>query len=470
LIEECSAEVSKPLDENSTYLKGISLEFGTFVFVLIAKGVFMKYEPINKELFVQNRAKFTAQMQPKSIAFFNSNDIYPISADSKLPFQQHRDLFYLSGVDQEESVLFLCPDCPKEAYREILFVLETNAHIAVWEGEKLTKETASNVSGVATVIWLSELEKVLAEMMTYCDVMYLNTNEHSRASVDTETREDRFTKRLKNKYPAHAVAKSNPILQGLRSVKEPLEIELIQKACNITEKGFRRLLNFVKPGVWEYEIEAELIHEFVRNKSKGFAYSPIVASGRNANILHYIENNRQCKAGELLLLDVAAEYANYSSDLTRTIPVSGRFSERQKQVYNAVNRVKKEATKMLLPGTDWVAYQKEVGKLMTSELLGLQLLDKAAVQNENPDWPAYKKYFMHGTSHHMGLDTHDYGILTAPMQANMVFTVEPGIYIPEEGFGIRLEDDVVLQESGSPFNLMQDIPIELEEIESLMNS
>jgi Xaa-Pro aminopeptidase len=446
------------------------LEFGTFVFVSIAKEFFMKYEPINKELFVQNRAKFTTQMHPKSIAFFNSNDIYPISADSTLPFQQHRDLFYLSGVDQEESVLFLCPDCPKEAYREILFVRETNAHVAVWEGKKLTKETASKVSGVATVLWLSDLEKVLAEMMTYCDVMYLNTNEHYRASVETETREDRFTQRLKNKYPAHAVAKSNPILQGLRSVKEPLEIELIQKACNITEKGFRRLLNFVKPGVWEYEIEAELIHEFVKNKSKGFAYSPIVASGQNANVLHYIENNRQCKAGELLLLDVAAEYANYSSDLTRTIPVSGRFSARQKQVYNAVNRVKKEATKMLLPGTDWAAYQKEVGKLMTSELLGLQLLDKAAVQNENPDWPAYKKYFMHGTSHHMGLDTHDYGLLTEPMQANMVFTVEPGIYIPEEGFGIRLEDDVVLQESGSPFNLMQDIPIELEEIESLMNS
>ena len=291
----------------------------------------MKYEPINKELFVKNRAKFTAQMQPKSIAFFNSNDIYPISADSTLPFQQHRDLFYLSGVDQEESVLFLCPECPKEAYREILFVRETDAHVAVWEGKKLSKETASNVSGVATVLWLSDLEKVLAEMMTYCDVMYLNTNEHYRASIETETREDRFTKRLKNKYPAHAVAKSNPILQGLRSVKEPLEIELIQKACNITEKGFRRLLNFVKPGVWEYEIEAELIHEFVRNKSKGFAYSPIVASGQNANILHYTENNRQCKAGELLLLDVAAEYANYSSDLTRTIPVSGRFSERQKR-------------------------------------------------------------------------------------------------------------------------------------------
>ena len=310
----------------------------------------MKYEPINKELFVKNRAKFTAQMQPKSIAFFNSNDIYPISADSTLPFQQHRDLFYLSGVDQEESVLFLCPECPKEAYREILFVRETDAHVAVWEGKKLSKETASNVSGVATVLWLSDLEKVLAEMMTYCDVMYLNTNEHYRASIETETREDRFTKRLKNKYPAHAVAKSNPILQGLRSVKEPLEIELIQKACNITEKGFRRLLNFVKPGVWEYEIEAELIHEFVRNKSKGFAYSPIVASGQNANILHYTENNRQCKAGELLLLDVAAEYANYSSDLTRTIPVSGRFSERQKSGVQCSKPSQKRSDKDVVAG------------------------------------------------------------------------------------------------------------------------
>ena len=430
----------------------------------------MKYNAINNQLFIGNRAKFAAKMQSNSIAFFNSNDIYPISADSTLPFEQHRDIFYLSGVDQEESVLFLFPDCPKIAHREILFVRETNEHIAIWEGAKLTKEGATETSGVKTVYWLQDLPKVLAEVMTQCETMYINTNEHYRANVETETREDRFTKMLKDKFPAHRVAKSNPILQRIRSVKENVEIDLMQQACNITEKGFRRLLGFVKPGVWEYEIEAELIHEFVRNSSKGFAYSPIIASGNSANVLHYMENNQECKAGELILMDVAAEYANYSSDLTRTIPVSGRFSERQKAVYNAVNHVKKEATKMLVPGAIWEEYHKEVGKIMTSELLGLKLLDKLDVKNENPDWPAYKKYFMHGTSHHIGLDTHDYGILTEPMQANMVFTVEPGIYIPEEGFGIRLEDDVVVKENGAPFNLMKNIPIEVEEIEMLMNA
>ncbi|WP_298556585.1 aminopeptidase P family protein [uncultured Algibacter sp.] len=430
----------------------------------------MKYAPINKSLFETNRAKFKAKMKPKSLAVFNSNDIYPISADSTMPFEQHRDIFYLSGVDQEESILVIFPDCLKEKHREILFLKETNEHIAIWEGEKLTKKKAFETSGIKTVYWLQNMEKIMFELMTQCDTIYINTNEHYRANVEIETREDRFTKWLKNKYPAHSVAKSNPILQRLRSVKEPIEIDLIKKACDITEKGFLRILNFVKPNVWEYEIEAEFMHEFLRNRSKKFAYTPIVASGKNANVLHYIENNQQCKAGDLILMDVGAEYANYSSDMTRSVPVSGRFSERQKNVYNAVLHVKNEATKMLTPGTDWTEYHVEVGKIMTSELLKLNLIDKADVQNENPDWPAYKKYFMHGTSHHMGLDTHDYGILTEPMQANMVFTVEPGIYIPDEGFGIRLEDDVVIQKSGEPFNLMKNIPIEIDEIESIMNS
>ncbi|MFV9549763.1 aminopeptidase P family protein [Algibacter sp. PT7-4] len=430
----------------------------------------MKYLPIDKSLFEKNRAKFKAKMQPNSLAVFNSNDIYPISADSTMPFEQHRDIFYLSGVDQEESILVLFPDCPKEKHREILFLKETNEHIAVWEGEKLTKEKAFETSGIKTVYWLQDMEKIMFELMTQCNTVYINTNEHYRANVETETREDRFTKWLKNKYPAHAVAKSNPIMQRLRSVKEPVEIDLIKNACSITEKGFRRVLEFIKPGVWEFEIEAEFMHEFLRNRSKGFAYTPIVAAGNNANVLHYIENNQQCKTGDLILMDVGAEYANYSSDMTRSIPVSGRFSARQKDVYNAVLRVKNEATKMLVPGTDWADYHVEVGKLMTNELLNLGLLDKADVQNENPDWPAYKKYFMHGTSHHMGLDTHDYGILTEPMQPNMVFTVEPGIYIPKEGFGIRLEDDVVIQKTGEPINLMKNIPIEVDEIESIMNS
>ncbi|RDK88211.1 aminopeptidase P family protein [Marinirhabdus gelatinilytica] len=430
----------------------------------------MKYHPISSDLYIKNRKNFMAQMKPSSLAVFNSNDIYPIGADSTMPFQQARDILYLSGVDQEESILVLFPDAPEEKHREILFLKETNEHIAVWEGEKLTKEKAFETSGIKTVYWLKEFDKVFYEVMTQCDTVYFNTNEHYRANVETETREARFIKTVKNKFPAHNWAKSNPILQRLRSVKDQIELDLMQQACDITEKGFRRVLDFVKPGVWEFEIEAEYMHEFLRNRSRGFAYTPIIASGNNANVLHYIENNQQCKEGDLILMDVGAEYANYSSDMSRTIPVSGKFTKRQREVYDAVNRVKNDATNMLVPGTLWKEYHVEVGKLMTSELMGLGLLDKADVQNEDPDWPAYKKYFMHGTSHHIGLDTHDYGILWEPMTADMVFTVEPGIYIPEEGFGIRLEDDVVIQESGSPFNLMQNIPIEAEEIEDIMNS
>lgn len=430
----------------------------------------MKYDPIDKKLFIKNRKNFMNKMKPNSLAVFNSNDIYPISADSTMPFQQARDIFYLSGVDQEASILVLFPDAPLEKHREILFLTETNEHIAVWEGAKLDKEQAYETSGIKSVYWLKDFEKIFFEVMTQCETVYFNTNEHYRANVETQTRESRFIEWCKRQYPAHRVAKSNPILQRLRSVKDPIELDLMQKACDITEKAFRRTLGFVKPGVWEYEIEAEYMHEMLRNRSRGFAYTPIIASGSSANVLHYIENNKQCKEGELILLDTGAEYANYSSDLSRTIPVSGKYSKRQKEVYNAVNKVKNEATKMLIPGTLWAEYHIEVGKLMTSELLGLGLLDKADVQNEDPDWPAYKKYFMHGTSHHIGLDTHDYGILTEPMQANQVFTVEPGIYIPDEGFGIRLEDDVVIQEKGEPFNLMRNIPIEAEEIEDLMNS
>jgi Xaa-Pro aminopeptidase len=429
----------------------------------------MKYFPIDSNLFVKNRKKFMAEMKPKSIAVFNSNDIYPISADSTMPFEQARDIFYLSGADQEETILLLFPDSMDKKHREVLFVRETNDHIAVWEGEKLTKEQATAVSGIETIYWLTDFDKVFFDLMTEADTIYFNTNEHYRQAVETQTREDRFIEKCKKEYPAHQWAKSNPILQKIRGVKEPEEIALMQTACDITEKGFRRILEFVKPGVWEYEIEAEYLHEFVRNRSKGFAYTPIIASGANANVLHYVVNNQQVKDGDMILMDLAAEYANYSSDMTRTIPANGRFTDRQKQVYNAVLRVKDEATKMLVPGTLWAEYHKEVGKIMTSELLGLGLLDKADVQNENPDWPAYKKYFMHGTSHHIGLDTHDYGELKTPMKANMVFTVEPGIYIPKEGMGIRIEDDVVIQEKGEPFNLMRNIPITAEEIEELMN-
>jgi len=430
----------------------------------------MKYLPIDSNLFIKNRKKFVAKMDANSLAIFNSNDIYPISADSTLPFAQHRDIFYLSGVNQEESILVLFPDSPKPEFREILFLKETNEHIAVWEGEKLTKEKAFETSGIKSVYWLQEFEKVFFELMTLTDKVYLNTNEHYRANVETETRDARFIKWCKNLYPAHTYLRSQPILQRLRSVKEPEEIALIQQACNITEKGLRRVLKFVKPGVMEYEIEAEFAHEFLRNRADGFAYTPIIASGYNANVLHYIENNQPCNAGDVILMDVAAAYALYSSDMTRCIPVSGKFTQRQKDVYNAVLRVKKAAAKLLVPGTLWAEYHIEVGKLMTQELLGLDLLTQNDVTNENPSWPAYKKYFMHGTSHHMGLDTHDYGILTEPMKAGMVFTVEPGIYIPEENLGIRIEDNYVIQEQGEPINLMANIPIEADDIEALMNA
>lgn len=429
----------------------------------------MKYHQIPAALFIENRKKFTAQMTKNTLAIFNSNDIYPISADSTIPFQQHRDIFYLSGVDQEESILVLFPSASNPAHKEILFLKETNDHIAVWEGAKLNKEQAFDATGIKTVYWLQQFDTILKQLMAEATGVYINTNEHLRADTTVQTREDRFVLKLKNDYPAHQVYKSAPILHAIRSVKEKIELDLLQTACNITEKGIRRLLPFIKHGVWEYEIEAELAHEFLRNRSKGFAYTPIIASGKNACVLHYIENNAQCQDGELILLDVGAEYANYASDLTRCIPVNGCFSERQKAVYSSVLHVKKEAQKLLVPGTMMAEYHKEVGLLMQAELVKLGLIDQTDIKNQDPNWPAYKKYFMHGTSHFLGLDTHDVGLWNVPIQENMVFTCEPGIYIPEEGLGIRIEDDIVIQATGEPFNLMGNIPIEIDEIETLMH-
>ncbi len=429
----------------------------------------MKYTKIDKELFISNRKNFTNKMEGSALAVFNSNDFYPISADSAMPFQQHRDIFYLSGVDQEESILVISPNSKNEAHKEVLFLKETNEHIAVWEGEKLTKESAFEVSGIKTVYWLNQFDSIFKQMMCEVDAVYLNTNEHLRANTEVETREDRFIKKLKNNYLSHQVKRSAPIMHQIRSIKNPIEIELMQKACSITKLGVERLLKFVKPGVFEYEIEAELIHEFIKNRSKGFAYTPIVASGANACVLHYIENNCECKDGDVILLDVGAEYANYASDLTRAIPVNGRFTDRQKAVYNSVLHVKNEAQKLLVPGTIMNEYHKEVGRIMEAELLKLKLIDSTDIKNQKADWPAYKKYFMHGTSHFIGLDTHDVGLWSEPIQAGMAFTCEPGIYIPEEGLGIRLEDDLIVQKSGEPYNLMGDIPIEAEEIEDFMN-
>jgi Xaa-Pro aminopeptidase len=429
----------------------------------------MKYERIPSDLYVKNRKKYAAQMNANTLAVFNSNDIYPISADSSIPFQQHRDILYLSGVDQEESILVIFPSCSNERHKEVLFLKETSELIAIWEGEKLTKESAFEVSGIKTVYWLEQFPVIFKQMMAEAEGIYLNTNEHLRANTEVETREDRFIKKVKGDYPAHQVHKSAPIMHRIRSVKEQVEIELLQRACKITEAGVRRLLKYIKPGVWEYEIEAELAHEFLRSRSQGFAYTPIIASGKNACVLHYIENNQLCNDGDVILLDVGAEYANYSSDLTRCIPVNGRFTARQKAVYNSVLNVKKQAEQLLVPGTIMAEYHKEVGKFMEAELLQLGLIDQTDIKNQNTEWPAYKKYFMHGTSHFLGLDTHDVGIWSEPIQAGMVFTCEPGIYIPEEGLGIRLEDDLVVSSTGSPFNLMKDIPLEAEEIEDLMN-
>ena len=426
----------------------------------------MKYTRLPSAVFTKHRQRFMAKLKPNSIAVFNANDIYPISADSTLPFEQHRDLFYLTGVDQEETILVLYPDAKDPKQRETVFVRETNAHVAVWEGHKLTKSEVTAVTGINNVQWTSDFEASFLALTKQVENIYINTNEHYRAKVETQTREDRFIAWCKEQFPKKNYEKSNFILQELRGVKDPEEIAHIKQACDITEKGFKRVLGFVKPGVWEFEIEAVFAHEFLRNRSKGFAYTPIIATGTNSNVLHYIENSQQCQSGELILMDVGAEYGNYSSDMTRTIPVSGRFSPRQRAVYQAVLKVKDEATQLLMPGVLWKAYHIEVGKLMSSALIDLKLLTKNEV-SENAE--AYKKYFMHGTSHHLGLDTHDYGLLDEPMQPNMVFTVEPGIYIPKEGFGIRLEDDVVVQANGAPVNLMANIPIDADEIEGLMN-
>ena len=322
-------------------------------------------------------------MKENGIAFFNSNDLYPVSADTTLPFEQHRDLFYLSGINQEESILVLCPNCKNSKHREILFLTKPNETLTHWEGEKLSKEKATERSGIETIFWLQDFDRILDQLSAFNDTFYFNTNEHYRQAVETQTREDRFIKKCKECYPAHGVAKSNPILQKLRAVKTAEEIDQIQTACDITEKGFRRILEFVKPGIMEYEIEAEFSHEFLINRSRKFAYSPIIASGANSNILHYIENNNQCKDGDVILLDVGAEYANYSSDMTRTIPVSGKFTKRQKEVYSSVLHVKNEATKLLNPGILWKDHHNEVGNIMTSELLKLGLIDKSDIQNQS---------------------------------------------------------------------------------------
>jgi Xaa-Pro aminopeptidase len=428
----------------------------------------MRYLPIDSSLFIQNRQKFAAALKPNAIAAFNSNDIMPTSADGVRSFIQNTDLLYLSGIDEEESILVIFPDAGEEKHKEILFIKETSEDIAVWEGPKYSKEEASKISGIKTVYWTREFEKVFKNLVFKADRIYLNTNEHLRAEGIVETRDARFLKWCKSNYPLHKYNRAAPLMHHLRTIKSEIEVELIKQACRITQKAFLRVLNFIRPGVWEFEIEAEIVHEFLTHRSRWPAYAPIVASGPNACILHYVQNNRQCADGDLLLMDFGAEYANYASDMTRTVPVNGKFTPRQKEIYNAVLRVQKAAVQMLEPGNSFETYNKEVGLVMEKELIALGLLDAKAVNNQNPDEPLYKHYFMHGTSHHLGLDVHDLENKYRKFEDGMVLTCEPGIYVKTEGIGVRIENDILITKDG-PVDLMGNIPIEADEIEDLMN-
>lgn len=429
----------------------------------------MKYQIIDKKLFSQNRNNFVSKLKKKGLAIINSNDEHPRSGDQTYSFKQNPDLFYLSGIDQEQTILLLFPDCPNPLYKEVLFLRQTNQHIAIWEGHKYTIENAREISGIQHVYWIDEFWNILSSIIHYADSIALNTNENDRFSNTVPYRDLRFIEDLKAKYPLHHYERAALIFRDLRPIKSETEIIYTQKACDITGDAFRRVLNFVKPDVQEHEIEAEIIHEFIKQKATGHAYSPIIASGKNACILHYNDNNQTCKDGEVILFDFGAEYANYNADLSRTVPVSGKFSKRQKDVYQSVLHVMKEATKMLLPGTIWNDYHDEVGKIMTSELIKLKLLDKHDVEKQDSKMPAYKKYFMHGTSHHLGIDVHDFASRYEPFAVGNILTCEPGIYIQAEGLGIRLENDVLITANG-PLDLMRNIPIEAEEIEEIMNS
>ncbi len=427
----------------------------------------MRYTPLSAATYREHRARFRKTMEKGGLAVFHSNDIMPTSGDGSMPFHQATDIFHLSGIDQEETVLLLFPDAFDPKDREILFVRETNPTIAIWEGAKLTQKQATELSGIATVLWTSSYDATLQRLLPQATSVYLNSNEHLRQGNEVETREERKNKQLCAKYPLYEVRRSAPIMHRIRSRKTEEEIAQIQNAVNITAKALQRVLRFVEPGRKEYEIEAEITYEFIRNGSRGHAYTPIIASGRNACVLHYITNDDTCKDGDVILMDFGCEYGNYASDLTRSIPVNGKFTPRQRDVYNAVLNVQKEATKLLLPGVFLADYHKKVGEIMEKELIGLGLLDKDAVAKQDPEKPLYKKYYMHGTSHFLGLDVHDVGLWHEPIVEGMVFTVEPGIYILEESLGIRIENNIVVTKDGQ-IDLFKEIPREVEEIEELM--
>lgn len=426
----------------------------------------MRYQPIDSKLFVQNRERLRHLLAPNSLVVLNANDVPITNADGTLRLRQNADLYYLCGVDQEESILLIYPDAHEPNMREILFLRETNEHIAIWEGHKLTKEEARRRSGVQRIEWLQNFRPIFHRLMCDCDRVYLSTNEHKRASVEVQTRDARFIEDTRARYPLHEYRRLAQLMHELRAVKLPAEISAIKHACAITKAGFDRVCRFVKPGVNEMEVEAEFAHEFIR-RGGDFAYNPIIAGGANSCVLHYNDNDQVCRKGDVLLLDVAASYANYNSDLTRTLPVSGRFSRRQRQVYNAVLRVMRGGIKAAVPGKlprDW---QKECELLMQEELLKLGLITHSQVRKQDPDSPALKRYFMHGIGHPLGLDVHDVTHTTRPIQAGWVLTVEPGIYIPDEALGVRLENNIVVGESGN-VDLMSGIPVEPDEIEELM--
>lgn len=428
-----------------------------------------RYQLIDQKLFIENRKRFTAQLKPGALAIFNSNEVMPRNGDASYEFKQNSDMFWLTGIDQEECAVVIFPDCPVEAYREALFLKRTNEHIAVWDGHKYTKEEGTAASGIKNVFWMDEFDGLMRAVINMASYVYLNTNENDRASNTASYKDLSFALQMRERFPLHHYERAAPIMQRLRSVKSPLEVEYMKHAVELSNKMFQRVLKFIKPGVKEYEVEAEVIHEFVRNGGTGHSFTPIVASGKNACVLHYVDNADTCKDGDLVLLDTGAEYGNYISDMTRTFPVNGRFTKRQKEVYNAVLRVMREAKKMLKPGVLLMEYHGEVCKVMEKELVDLGLLTMNDIKNQNPAWPAFKKYYMHGTSHFLGLDVHDVGMRYEPMQSGMMFSCEPGIYIPEEGLGIRLENEILITDNGC-IDLMEHIPLEADHIEELMNS
>jgi len=427
----------------------------------------MRYTPPPAELFIRNRNRLTSRLKSGSIAVVNANDTMPTNADGVRSFVQNADLFYLTGIDQEETILLLFPDAPEPKFREILFIRETNDRLVTWQGPQLSQEEASRLSGIFSIRWTHEFESVFRQLVVEAEHIYLNTNEHVRAEPVVETRDMRFVRWCMQHYPLHRYERLAPILQDLRVVKSEPEMVLIREACRLGAEAFRRMVHGIRPGVWEYEIEAELHYALVRNRSKGPSFLPIIASGPNTCILHYEKNDRQCRSGELILMDFGAEYANYASDITRTVPVDGRFTPRQRAVYEAVLRIHDEAMRRMVPGNTMPRLMEEVGALVEAELIALGLLDEEAVRNQKPDAPLYKRYFMHGISHHLGIAVHDVGSRYQPFVPGMVLTCEPGIYIREEDIGIRLENDVLITENG-PVNLTADIPIQPDAIEAMM--